>query len=140
MPKGSRTFDSLLEVLDIDGVTITASGDQTAATISGLLGDNSFVAVFNIISNAGTPADSDYFTLGLEVSSDGTNYYPVGEVQSSWDITGAAAQTGLFEVAFTGNQAVEAAGGSTPTHVRVTAVKVSTAQTNIVAGCYLAKA
>lgn len=140
MPKGSRTFDSLLEVLDIDGVTITATGNQTAASVSGLIGDSSYVAVFNIISNAGTPAATDYFALQLQVSSDGTNYYAVGNPVSTWDITAAAAQTGKFEVAFTGNQAVEAAGGSAPTNARIAATKTGTAQTNVVAGCYLAKA
>jgi len=135
-----RTFDAGLEVLDIDGVTISASGDQTAATVSGLIGDGSYVAVINVISNGGTPAATDYFTLGLEVSSNGSNYYPVGNVISTWDVTAAAAQTGNFEIAFTGNQAIEAAGGSAPTDARITAVKVGTAQTNVVAGCYIGKA
>lgn len=138
MPTG-RTFDSENEVLDIDGATISATGDQTAVTINGFIGDESYVGVVNIISNGGTPAATDYMTLGLEMSSDGTNYYPVGNVVSSWDVTDSTAQTGLFEIGFTGNQAIEAAGGSNPTHARITAVKAGTAQTNIVAGCYLAK-
>jgi len=136
----SRTFDASLEVLDVDGVTISATGNQTAATVEGLIGDAAYVAVVNIISNGGTPAATDYFTLGLEVSSDGTNYYALGNVVSTWDVTAAAAQTGNFEVGFVGSQAIEAAGGSAPTHARIAATKTGTAQTNVVAGCYIAKA
>lgn len=141
MAKGSKTFDASMEVLDIDGVSITATGAQTAANIEDvLLGDMSYVAVVNIISNTGTVDGSNSFTLGLEVSSDATNYYAVGNVISTYDVTAAAAQTGLFEIGFTGNQAVEAAGGSTPTHARITAVKTGTTQTAVSAGCFIAKA
>ena len=137
----SRTFDANLEVLDVDGVSITATGAQTAATVESLIGDAGYVAVLQIISNTGTVDGSNYFTLGLEVSSDGTNYYAVGNTIDTWDAALAtpAAQTGNFEIAFTGNQVIEAAAGLAPTHARITATKTGTTQTAVSAGCYIAK-
>lgn len=128
-----------MEVLDVDGVSITATGAQTAATVEGLIGDAGYVAVVQIISNTGTVDGSNYFTLGLEVSSDGTNYYAVGNVIDTYDAAATAINTGNFEIAFTGNQAVEAAAGSTPTHARITATKTGTTQTAVSAGCYIGK-
>ena len=136
---GNRTFDANTELADVDGVTITASGSETAVALTGLIGDESYVGVINIISNGGTPAATDYFTLGLEVSSDDTNYYPVGDAISTWNILDSTAQTGVFEVAFTGNQALNAAQGQPVTSIAVVAVKTSTAQTNVVAGAYIGK-
>lgn len=140
MAAGNKTFDASNEILDIDGVSISATGAQTAVTVSGLNGDQSYVAVVIIQSNTGTVDGSNYFTLGLEVSSDGTNYYAVGNVIATYDAAAAAVNTGKFEIGFTGNQAVEAAAGSTPTHARITATKVGTTQTAVSAGCFLAKA
>jgi hypothetical protein len=135
----NRTFDANTEILDVDGSAISASGSTTPVAIQGFLGDESYIGVVNIVSNAGTVDASNYFTLGLEVSSDDTNYYPVGNVVSTWNITDSTAQTGTLEIAFTGNQATEAAQGTAPTKMAVVAVKTGTTQTSVTAGAYIGR-
>ena len=132
----SRNFDAENEILA--STAITATGNQTAATVEGLIGDAGYVGVIYITSNAGTVDGSNYFTLGFEVSSDGTNYYSVGNSIDTYDAVATAENSGNFEVGFTGNQLVEAAGG-TPTHMRIVATKTGTTQTGVTTGAYIAK-
>ena len=133
----SRTFDSSLELLDVDGVAISATGDQTAVAITNTVGDSGYVAVFNISANGGTHDASNYFSFQLQASDDGTNYFDIGNAVKSID-SADAATTGLFEVAFTGNQIEDATGGNV-TNMRVSATKVGTTATSTTVGCYLAK-
>jgi len=128
-----RTFDANTEVVDIDGVTPTATTSTTGVNINGLaVGDKTYLAIFNVSAIAGTVDGSNYWKLQLECSDAlGGTYAVVGDVLS---ITAA----GVYEIAFHSEQLNNVTAAAD--YFRVTATLVGTTATSVTYGCQIAEA
>ena len=128
-----RTYDANTEIVDIDGVAITATASSTGVNIDGTaIGDKAYLALFNVSAATGTIDGSNYFTLQLEVSDAvGGTYVAVGGPV-------LVDSTGVFEVAIHSEEIAKATASAD--FYRVTATKTGTTATGITYGCHLAAA
>lgn len=128
-----RTYDANTEIVDIDGVTPTATTSTTGVNIDGVaIGDKTYLALLNVSAAAGTIDGSNYWTLALQVSDAvGGTYVTVGNV-----ITVLA--TGVYEIAVHSEQINNAVANAD--FFRVTATLVGTTATSVTYGCHLAVA
>jgi len=128
-----RTYDANTEIVDIDGVSVSATTSSTGVNINGTnVGDMTYLALFNVSVASGTIDASNYFTLQLEVSDAvGGTYVAVGGPVT-------VTSTGVFEVAVHSEEIEKAI--TSADYFRVTATKTGTTATDITYGCHLAAA
>ena len=129
----NRIYDADTELVDIDGVSVSATTSSTGVNIEGTtVGDKAYLALLNVSVATGTFDGANNFTLQLEVSDAiGGTYVAVGGV-----VTVLA--TGVYEVAIHSEEINLATADAD--FFRVTATKVGTTATDITYGCHLSVA